>query len=345
MRLYVLLLAALLLGCARARPNLTPDALVDVRTDDGWTLTLRRYEAEGPPVLLMHGLSANHQNFDFHRSVSLAAWLQARGWDVWVPNLRGDPGSVGPSRRARRNFSFDDLVRQDVPAILDGIEEQTGRKPLWVGHSLGGAMLYATLTLQPDAVPAGVTIGSPASFHHPDHLMTSAGRLRWAVRGRGLVPTRGLSRAAAALGLLRLLEARVAARGQLSPAMLRGMAWHTIWPFPRPLAHQLLTWIRVGEITSHDGEPWVRSMTTPLLVMGGPSDRIVPYADIRAACDYARECTWVSLSVDGGLSHDYGHVDSLLGRTAPAEVYWRVHDFLASQVPDAPPSVPAMEPQ
>ena len=41
------------------------------------------------PVLLIHGLSANHRVFDLRREKSLAWALCEKGYDVWLLDLRG----------------------------------------------------------------------------------------------------------------------------------------------------------------------------------------------------------------------------------------------------------------
>ena len=61
-----------------------PERVVSVRTEDGWELPMRAYPAEKgvegrPPVLLVHGMSANHYNFDHEERVSLAVALQKKG--------------------------------------------------------------------------------------------------------------------------------------------------------------------------------------------------------------------------------------------------------------------------
>src|SRR5689334_2995779 len=66
-----------------------------ILTPDGATIELRRVPIPGaakkaalPPVLLVHGLGANHRNQDLHPDFSLARYLAARGRDVWLLTLR-----------------------------------------------------------------------------------------------------------------------------------------------------------------------------------------------------------------------------------------------------------------
>ena len=49
-----------------------------------------------------------------------------------------------------RDWNVDDLVHYDVPAILDYVQRQTGRDRVnWVGHSLGGMLIFPYLELSP----------------------------------------------------------------------------------------------------------------------------------------------------------------------------------------------------
>ena len=45
-----------------------------------------------PPVLLVHGVGANHRNNDLHPDFSLARHLAALGRDVWLLTLRSGLG-------------------------------------------------------------------------------------------------------------------------------------------------------------------------------------------------------------------------------------------------------------
>lgn len=338
-------------GCVHALPpTMQPAEVLHATTDDGWRLPVRHYPGEGVPVLLVHGMSANHYNFDFRPEVSLAAWLQDAGWDVWVAELRGDPGGVPPEGARRGDITFDDLAEHDLPAIVDHVLRATGEpRLLWVGHSMGGMLLYTALETYPDKLLGGVAISSPATFEHGLRIYKTAAGARFLVAGRGVLPTRGLGRLFAGLGLAGALEERLASRDSVSPELLKGMAMHVLWPVPNATARQAIGWIRGRSLQRVDGTPWVQpgGVDVPLLVMAGPHDGIVAEADVARACDMFTQCTWLRLGTADGFSHDYGHVDPVVGRTAQLEVYPRVHRFLRDVVaasgtndpdPDLPPT-------
>ncbi len=158
-----------------------------LHTEDGVALKLKRYVNEGAqPILLVHGFNGNGMEFDLpHRRHNLALYLAERGYDVWISSFRGC--GVGPYECKANdwNHSVDDLAGLDAPALVNGITLATGRRPLWIGHSMGGIVLYMYLqgatakmtdggyqvTVDPGLIEerngsilGGVTIGSPPSL-------------------------------------------------------------------------------------------------------------------------------------------------------------------------------------
>jgi alpha-beta hydrolase superfamily lysophospholipase len=312
-------------------PSMTPTEIVSVETSDGWTCELRRYQAGGPPVVLVHGMGANHYNFDFAAPVSLAQSLQDGGYDVWIVPLRGDPGCEAPSRRASRSISFDDYVRYDLPAAVDTVLARSGHEQLgWVGHSLGGMLLYAWLGQAPETVFAGVAVGSPAAFPQPPSREATA-RLVGMLPPRGNLPVVAMMRGTAWMGRHHPSYDRLANPENLEPDTLRGLARHAMSDIPVPLAHQARTWAREGAITSLDGTRWVPAESgaaVPLLVAGGPMDHVVGEGNVRVACEIFPDCRYVRLAEEDGFGADYGHIDPMLGVRAREEVYPVIVGFL-----------------
>lgn len=139
------------------------------RTDDGWNVALYRYRPNGPalgmPVILGHGLAGSRYIFDVHEDYSMARALAARGLDVWLVDLRGANDSWpddGPSRS--RQWTFDDFVFRDLPAVTEYVADATGRETVhWVGTEMSGIALYAAVISQSaPRITAGVTMGAPA---------------------------------------------------------------------------------------------------------------------------------------------------------------------------------------
>lgn len=330
-----------LLGCVHALgPSMVPDEAVPWATDDGWTGTVRHYRPVGAPVdprpvLLVHGMGANHYNFDFRPEVSLAAYLVERGWDVWVPELRGDPGATAPSRRAAGAWTFDDLATRDLPAVLDAVQAATGQPQVhWVGHSMGGMLLYTTLATTPDRVASGVAIASPATLSTRTRLHELARGLGWTMGGRGRVPARRVGRALGALGARSPMLRALANPDNVDPPLATGLLRHALTDLPRPLVRQTLAWIATGALTRADGTRWLpdhAGTDVPLLLFGASVDRIVPAADVAWGCAVFPRCRYVLLGTEGGFAVEYGHVDAVVGSDAQEVLYPRVWAFLDAQ--------------
>ena len=165
----------MLAGCATMRrdapsPDLRPCTDGYAYTEDGWRLGVRHYRPKHPdpgklPVILCHGLGLN-ATFWTITDNHLPAQLAARGYEVYVFDIRGSgenaqrgPAAIGSTdslrqtflkERGERDWTVDDLVKYDVPAILDYVQRETGHDRVnWVGHSLGGMLVFPYLELAP----------------------------------------------------------------------------------------------------------------------------------------------------------------------------------------------------
>jgi pimeloyl-ACP methyl ester carboxylesterase len=191
-----------------------------------------------PPLLFVHGAWHGAWCFGEH-------WLPAAadaGWDAYAVSLRGHGESETPEAFARvplRDYEHDVLqaiTRLPAPPVL-------------IGHSMGGLIVQHVLERY-RAAPAGVLLASVP----PDHAIgTAASLLRHdpAALGRTLAGRTTRPRPATLYGPR--TDDRTARRytDRLGPE-----SWLAI--------QQLVLPRRTGEITS------------PLLVLGGADDRVVP---------------------------------------------------------------------
>jgi len=323
----------LLLACARVPPNLEPSAQPVYRTEDGWQLRLRHYPSSGPPVVLVHGMGANHYNWDFREEVSLAAYLQARGWDVWVPELRGDEGTVSPSNQARRNYSFDDHARLDLPAAVDAVLAETGsEKVYWVGHSMGGMLLYTSLSLFPQKVAAGVAIAAPVTFDDRSGWAHAALVGGYLVPKRGLMHNRAIYRLLSPLGRANPLYGFLLNRDNVDWTLIKSIGKVGLEDLSRVTVDQVHLWLRTGAFVDTDGDPWVKPVDVPIFVLSGSEDKLAPSSTVSAACTIYPDCTFQ-------LLEGYGHVDPVVGAAAQVEVYPLIEEWLSAHQPALPPGL------
>ncbi|MCP4809305.1 MAG: alpha/beta hydrolase [Proteobacteria bacterium] len=335
---WVCFTLALLTGCAgkHVGPSMTPADTHSYRTDDGWEMELRHYpsaDGAGPAVVLMHGMSVNHYNWDFRPEVSLADHLASEGFDVWVPSLRGDQNAVAPDRHAARDYCFDDHARYDAPAALSAIREKTGQQELyWVGHSMGGILLYTQLATDPDGIAAGVSISGPATLGTRTPYSSASKKARFITPKRGHLKGRALLRLAVGLGLPHPVFKIFGNPENMDHALISGVGLHAIEDLSFGTQTQVGRWLVAEDIVDMEGEPWVAPDDTPVLVLAGVIDHIAPHDDVAAACQVLTDCEFVSLSADAGFSADYGHIDPLFGTESRAEIYPLISDFLVRRL-------------
>ncbi|MGE5759561.1 MAG: alpha/beta fold hydrolase [Gemmatimonadota bacterium] len=145
---------------------------VTLRSGDDVDLVLYRLDAVAPPsaaalsparaVLLVHGAFSSHTIWlrGGSRNAGLAVFLSAAGYDVWLADWRSH-GSAAREPRPRA-WHFEDAITQDAPALAGYVRDVTaGVPPVWVGHSVGGAIGLAHLARHPGALAAVVTLGTP----------------------------------------------------------------------------------------------------------------------------------------------------------------------------------------
>jgi pimeloyl-ACP methyl ester carboxylesterase len=151
-------------------------------TADGIRLAIKRYRPEtgapfrkgAQPIILMPGIICNLNYYDVRtprgekydvglprplapwargdryikkdpmRYYSLAHYLWLQGYDVWMANYRGE-GRGPDTSGGMTGYSLDDLGIYDVPAIVERVYRETGKHPVWCGHSMGSTMAFIYL--------------------------------------------------------------------------------------------------------------------------------------------------------------------------------------------------------
>ncbi|XP_059058794.1 lipase 3-like [Achroia grisella] len=138
-----------------------------VLTSDGYLLTMFRIPNDGPAVFVMHGLFSNSDDFiTIGPDSGLAYLLADAGYDVWLGNARGNKHSrshisLSPSCAEFWDFSWDEIGRYDLPAMIDYILNATKQDQLiYIGHSQGPDFSQINATALPvifGHTPAGVS--------------------------------------------------------------------------------------------------------------------------------------------------------------------------------------------
>ena len=308
-----------------------------VRTPDEWDLALHRYRAartDLPPLILCAGYACNRHFLDFDERYSLARFLARRGFDTWVLELRGRGYSESASGASQsRGWTFDDLVRFDVPAAIAHVQARcAGRRPVWIGHSMGGMVLYAALgerAALAASVAGLVTLASPVAFPAVASWMAHRfGELLLRLPFPARLPQQ---RVLVALWSLVGQSPRAAQVG-MNPANLDRAAFGRALPkficdVPRRKLQQFVRWSLTGAFQSVDGRTDYRAnlarITTPALVIAGAADQlaspdVVGDAFDRLGSPHKRYCEFGTRQ---GASADYGHVDLVFGARAPDEVF------------------------
>lgn len=108
-----------------------------------------------PPVLLMHGLMMSSEIWVAGGKNALPYLLHEQGFDVWMGNLRGNRYSskhqnFTTNQTEYWNFSLDEIIRYDIPQIIQYILHYTHYNRLaYIGFSQGSAVIFGALALYP----------------------------------------------------------------------------------------------------------------------------------------------------------------------------------------------------
>lgn len=170
-------------------------------TVDGVTLRMDRVRAAGERrgvVVCLHAMMSDGRYFGARKDTGFARALAAAGLDVIVADFRGHGRSVPPDARAA-DWSFDDLVELDLPAIATAAARASGcaiADVSLLGHSLGGLVAAAALATgripRPRALVLGATgvwLGGTAAPWRRRAVMAAYGAV---ARRLGRAPIRAL---------------------------------------------------------------------------------------------------------------------------------------------------------
>ncbi|XP_056386063.1 lysosomal acid lipase/cholesteryl ester hydrolase-like isoform X3 [Hyla sarda] len=129
-----------------------PSEEYEVVTDDGYILTVNR---------IPHGIK--HYSLD-------------ADYDVWMGNSRGNTWSQKHKTLSTKGsefwaFSYDEMAKKDLPAVIDFILQKTGQKQLYyIGHSQGttiGFIAFSTIPQLAKKIKMFFGLAPVATVQHP----------------------------------------------------------------------------------------------------------------------------------------------------------------------------------
>ncbi|AMV38805.1 alpha/beta fold hydrolase [Planctomyces sp. SH-PL62] len=359
-------------GCAAMRrnapsPDLRPCTDEFVETADGWRLGVRRYRPEHPdpgklPVILCHGLGLN-ATFWTITDDHLPSQLAAHGYEVFLFDLRGsgENSRLGSCERFNRflretplrergesNWTVDDVVRHDMPAILAHVERATGRRQVnWIGHSLGGMVMFPFQQLSPEPyrianfVGMGSTIIQATTPQKPMIQanagirlllnVASAGRL-----GRPLTYFRmpGMDKIDRFYYTAENVDSRTVSR----------FYGYTLEDPGSGALRQFAPYLRFGHLLSADQRidyvDHLPEVVVPTLMVAGETDLISDVPSTRMTFDRlgSPDKTLLIFGESEGSLGRYGHCDLVWSKYAPREIFPEVIRWLDERQPVPRPS-------
>jgi pimeloyl-ACP methyl ester carboxylesterase len=210
----------------------------------------------------------------------------------------------------------------------------------YVGHSMGGMILYAYLAEGGLGIHAAVTLGSPTTFAFG--LRTSAlARSFEGLFSPSLPIPSGFAAGLAAPFQGAMVNDPVELllyNHENTPfdVWARLMAYGTA-DIAGGVVQQLAPMAARGDFKSLDGKlDFKRDMATvtvPVLVVAGRLDRTAPVPAVKdgyRALGGPKE--WLLVSQANGAKAEYGHMDLVIGQRAGTEVWPKVLDFLNRHV-------------
>jgi cholesterol oxidase len=351
----------------RARRRLrAPGAVVhDVATSDGVPLLLTRYRG-GPrgPVLLAHGLGTSSRIFSTETiGTNLVEFLCARGFDVWLADLRVSIDLPSATQRS----TGDDVATKDFPALVATIRYVTGAKQLdAIVHCYGATTLFMSVL----AGLAGVRsiIASQAAAHAvvPWRL-----RLEASARLATMLSVTGLrsvsTRVNATSSVDRALDSVLAAMAVPAERCASATCRRVSLVYGRVFRHEQLTpethdalpdlfgssnlgalehmaaIVRRGRLVSATGRDdylgHVERLALPVtFIHGALNERFLPAS---TAATYAMLCAKHGAKrYDRHVIAGYGHMDCIIGKSASTEVYPLMLRHLERVSAASPPAAP-----
>lgn len=315
------------------------------KTKDGWNLALHRHVPIQPnpqlaPVLVVHGIATNKFVMDLDRRHSLPYYLKLRGYDVFAVSLRGCGRSYHESPTRYEDFTFDDIVKYDVPAMIEKVKKITGSDRIsYVGHSMGAMILYSHFCISEhkkdvEGIAAFVSLGGPGNLNHIG--ITLIGMLSRFPRARKMLDLKfGASILAPLAGeLYTPIDEVLYNPNTTSSRTVKKIMKNAIENVSDGVTEQFMHWIETKRMHSlngfYDYVQLQKKISVPSLFIAGEKDVIATPESVRSVYEKAssRKKEFRVISKANGASDDYGHACLVMGDRAEDDVFQHVESFL-----------------
>lgn len=238
------------------------------------------------------------------------------------------------------NWTFDDYVKYDVPTAIEYVKKATGSPQVfWVGHSMGGNVLLAHLSVnQRNDIRGVVTVGSQltmANGHVVSQYINTLQWLRLTELAGGVDADKAKQtakeQARALLFYQRNMEGDIISRLETGGTDTPSVG----------VLGQYLELVGSGQMKTsnnrHNYAQSAKNITVPLLLCAGSEDSFVNPADLAFLRDNvgSEDCQAILLGPSAGMN-PYGHNDSLISRGAAVQVYPLISKWLDAHAPGAP---------
>ena len=136
----------------------------------------------GKTVFFQHGFTCTAWIFFHLGENSLPFYLLKEGYDIWLANNRGSyfsPGHISKDpkdpKSGYNNYSMDDFVASDMPAMVKYIKERTGAKKMtFIGHSQGTTLFLMAMMHDPifteESFDNFISLGTVPNLAHSKFL-------------------------------------------------------------------------------------------------------------------------------------------------------------------------------
>lgn len=259
----------------------------------------------GSPLVLVHGSFTNRGFWLSSKGHGFARHLVEQGFDVWMMEHRGHGQS--PRNDDYENNTAERYARYDLPAVHEFIQEQTGKAPAWIGHSLGGTVIATAVAMELFAPPppAFVIMGTQVVRPNPALQIPLAGHI-----ARGLVRFKKE---------LDGRQMKIGPENEPAGIINEYLARHSLlgrWKMPST-GEQLL--------------PLWKQAKVPLLGISGQADTTDPAKYCQQFYRmYGGPKEDLLLGVSSGFSKDYAHIDMVVSLEAEQEVWPKVSRWLSA---------------